>query len=172
MVRLFAGVWPPDEVVQAVSALRRPHVPGVRWTAPEQWHVTLAFVGEVPDVVVPALGAALVDVAARAADPPEATLGPAVAVLGRQVLCIPVAGLDELALAAREALAGEAAAARGPFSGHLTLARSTGRRRMPLALAGEPVAASWRVGEVCLVASATHPDGARYTVVSRATVPS
>ena len=119
-----------------------------------------------------ALGAALVDVAARAAAPPEATLGPAVAVLGRQVLCVPVAGLDALALATREALAGEAAATMSPFSGHLTLARSKGRRRMPLTLAGEPVAASWRVAELCLVTSATHPGGSRYTTVARATVPS
>lgn len=171
-MRLFAGVWLPDEVVPTVSALQRPPVPGVRWTTPAQWHVTLTFLGEVPDTAVPDLEAALSDVAARAAAPPEAVLGPAVAVLGRQVLCVPVAGLDELALATREALAGEAAACMGPFSGHLTLARAKGRRRMPAALAGEPVGASWRVGELCLVASATDRDGARYTTVARATVPS
>lgn len=170
-MRIFAGVWPPDRVVRVLSALQRPHVPGVRWTDPARWHVTLAFLGEVPDDAVPALGAALVEVAARAAGPPEATLGPAVAVLGRGVLCVPVAGLDQLALTTREALVGDAARP-GPFSGHLTLARAKGRRRMPAALAGEQVQASWRVGELRLVASTTGADGPRYTAVVRATVPS
>lgn len=143
---------------------------GVRWADPSQWHVTLAFLGEVPDTMVPALGAALVDLAVAGGPPPRVSLGPAVAVLGRAVLCVPVAGLDDLAAAARARLLGEDRAKTPPFSGHLTLARARGRRRLPGTLAGEEIAASWAVRELCLVASVTRPEGARYTTVARATV--
>ncbi|MGH9089350.1 MAG: RNA 2',3'-cyclic phosphodiesterase [Acidimicrobiales bacterium] len=171
-VRLFAGVWPPAEVADRLSRLQQPRVAGVRWATPAKWHVTLAFLGQVPDTVVPAMGAALVDLAARAAVPPEAVLGPAVGVLGRNVLCVPVAGLDEVAHDVRASLPGEAAQAASPFSGHLTLARVQGRRRMPLTLAGEPVEGKWTVHELRLVASTTDREGARYTTVARATIPS
>ena len=45
MPRLFIAVWPPPDVVEQVAALPRPPVAGLRWTEPEQWHVTLRFLG-------------------------------------------------------------------------------------------------------------------------------
>ena len=47
-VRLFVAVWPPADVVTRVAALPRPDVAGLRWTAPDHWHVTLRFLGSVP----------------------------------------------------------------------------------------------------------------------------
>ena len=102
--RLFVAVWPPHEVARILEALERPHLRGVRWTAPPQWHVTLAFLGDVAEPGIPPLGTALVDVAARAAATPEARLGPATVRYGRNVLGVPVAGLDELAEAVRGAV--------------------------------------------------------------------
>ncbi|MGH9082735.1 MAG: 2'-5' RNA ligase family protein, partial [Acidimicrobiales bacterium] len=148
-----------------------PQVPGVRWTDAAQWHVTLAFLGEVPGGRTAALVAALEGALVGAAAPPVASLGPAVAVLGRGVLCVPVAGLDGLATGVRQAL-GAGAAGEPPFTGHLTLARARGGRRVPPALVGQSVAAAWPVEEVRLVASTLGPGGSRYTTVARATVPS
>ena len=44
--RLFVAVVPPDDVLEAVAALPRPVEPGVRWTRPDTWHVTLRFLGD------------------------------------------------------------------------------------------------------------------------------
>lgn len=172
--RLFVGVRPPPEVSALLSSLARPALDAVRWTAPEQWHVTLAFLGNVPLSRIDEVGAATVAATARAAAPPEAHLGPSTQRLGRSVLCVPVAGLDALALPVRRAL-GElcfVAGLGGPFVGHLTLARSRGRRVVPASLAGAPVEARWQVHEVDLVRSELGPSAARYTTLVRATVPS
>jgi RNA 2',3'-cyclic 3'-phosphodiesterase len=159
--RRFVAVWPPDDVLDLVEALYRPVDQGGRWTRRDQWHVTLRFLGEVddPDDVVAALEGA--DLA-----PATATLGPGVTVLGRSVLVIPVAGLDELAASV---VAATSALGRPPedraFRGHLTLARArrgASVRGPALRLAEEEVAATFPVGEVRLVRSRLGPGGARY----------
>jgi RNA 2',3'-cyclic 3'-phosphodiesterase len=56
-VRLFAAVYPSAEAIEHLSAmvggleLAHPRVPGqsVRLVPPERWHVTLAFLGDVPE---------------------------------------------------------------------------------------------------------------------------
>ena len=164
-MRLFVAVWPPAELVDQLAALPRPDVAGVRWTRPDQWHVTLRFLGRVDDVdtVVEALSG--VEVAAV-----EAVAGPAVGRFGQRVLHVPVDGLGPVADAVVGATAalGEPPEER-PFNGHVTLARATGRGgRVDLRpLAGGPVAARWIVDELTLVSSDLHPHGARYTVVER-----
>lgn len=48
---MFAAVMPPDDVVEDLEeflAPRREAAP-FRWTQPEQWHLTLAFMADVPD---------------------------------------------------------------------------------------------------------------------------
>ncbi|HTX62603.1 MAG TPA: RNA 2',3'-cyclic phosphodiesterase [Acidimicrobiales bacterium] len=172
--RLFVGVWPPPEVVAVLGALDRPAFGGVRWTTPEQWHVTIAFLGNVPVSQIDEVGAALVAATARAAAPVEARLGPSTRRVGRAVLWVPVCGLEELAGSVRGALGAlpSGVGLDDRFDGHLTLARSRGRRSLPTALAGVPLDASWRVGEVDLVCSELDRSGARYTTLVRATVPS
>jgi 2'-5' RNA ligase len=57
-VRLFVAIVPPPAVVAGLDermAEVRPGWPGLRWTRPASWHVTLAFLGEVPEQVVPEL---------------------------------------------------------------------------------------------------------------------
>lgn len=49
---MFVAGIPPEDVVEdldAFLAVRRDAGPGLRWTTPEQWHLTLAFLPAVPD---------------------------------------------------------------------------------------------------------------------------
>lgn len=156
-------MWPPAALVAQLAALPRPRVPAVRWTVEEQWHVTLRFLGSVDDPAEAADALA----GLPAVGPVTATAGPAVASLSPSLLCVPVQGLDELAAAVVSATAavGQRPEDR-PFRGHITLARSKGKASVSR-LAGPPIEATWPVGEVTLVASETHPQGARYTVIGR-----
>mgnify|MGYP000679834760 CR=1 FL=1 len=51
MPRLFLAVWPPEDTVSELMALRRKDQRGVRFVAPERWHVTLRFFGELAEPV-------------------------------------------------------------------------------------------------------------------------
>jgi 2'-5' RNA ligase len=48
--RLFVSIEPPRSVTQSLSELD-PHLRGVRWLAPQQMHLTLIFLGNVPDEI-------------------------------------------------------------------------------------------------------------------------
>ena len=50
MPRLFTGVEIPPDVGQALSTLRG-GLPGARWIDPENYHVTLRFIGDVDDAI-------------------------------------------------------------------------------------------------------------------------
>lgn len=158
MARLFVAVWPPEEVVAELTSLRRKDQRGVRFVPPENWHLTLRFLGEEdPDAVASALDGA---------DYPSATvrLGPGVDVLFDRALVVPADGLDALAAAvtARTAALGEPARKR--FIGHLTLARLKTRAAMPPAL-GAYLSASFEVEEIALVRSRLSRAGARYETI-------
>jgi RNA 2',3'-cyclic 3'-phosphodiesterase len=65
-VRLFAAVVLPDDVVADLEAAITDHRDEVlAWTLPEQWHITLAFYGQVEDDRVPSLKARLTRAAKR-----------------------------------------------------------------------------------------------------------
>ena len=48
---MFVAVVPPDDVVEDLEAFLEPRreAGDFRWTSPETWHVTLAFLAKVPD---------------------------------------------------------------------------------------------------------------------------
>jgi 2'-5' RNA ligase len=50
MPRLFTGVEIPPEIVAALSSLRG-GLPGARWIDPENYHLTLRFIGDVDDAI-------------------------------------------------------------------------------------------------------------------------
>src|SRR4030088_3454196 len=50
MPRLFTGLEIPPDVGRSLSMLRG-GLPGARWIDPENYHVTLRFIGDVDDVV-------------------------------------------------------------------------------------------------------------------------
>jgi len=146
------------------AALERPALDGVRWTSPDQWHVTLRFLGELPDAS--ALSAALHGVVLPAA---AAVMGLAAERPSASLLWLPVAGLDALAAVVIGATGSLGQPAERGFRGHLTLARARPRAPRSL-LRGLPpleLAARWEVGEVTVVRSTTGGAGSRYDVVER-----
>lgn len=48
MVRLFAGVEIPPDIAEPLAALRG-GLPGARWIDPENYHLTLRFIGDIDD---------------------------------------------------------------------------------------------------------------------------
>ena len=151
----------------------------VRWTEPAGFHLTLKFLGEVPEVQVPAVVAAL-DTVAAASAPLALAAGGAGAfpsVRRPRVVWVGVttgaAELARLARAVEEALAplGFPPEGRG-FHGHLTL----GRVRAPRALAGlaraiedAPAleASGWTAVDIVLYRSHLRRTGAVYEPVAR-----
>jgi len=47
-MRLFTAIDPPDDARDLLSALQQATSLAARWTDPEQFHVTLRFLGDVP----------------------------------------------------------------------------------------------------------------------------
>ena len=162
-VRLFVAVWPPPEIISAIAALERPELRGLRWTSPEQWHVTVRFMGEVADV-----DAAVAALRSVRASPVEARMGPETGRFGHRILHVPVSGLEDVAAAVVGATTavGQPPEDR-PFRGHVTLARVRDRARVDLRpLCGQPLGGSWRVEQVVLVASHLRHEGAHYETVA------
>ena len=50
MPRLFTGVEIPPDIGQALASLRG-GLPGARWIDPENYHLTLRFIGDVDDLI-------------------------------------------------------------------------------------------------------------------------
>lgn len=67
-MRLFVGVLPPRRACEELTRAIAPHRsawPGLRWLDPAGWHMTLAFLGEVPEEVLPELETRLARAASR-----------------------------------------------------------------------------------------------------------
>ncbi|MGJ3263174.1 MAG: RNA 2',3'-cyclic phosphodiesterase [Salinarimonas sp.] len=71
MPRLFVGLEIPDDVVSALAACRG-GLPGARWIEPENYHVTLRFIGDVDEDVAEDVYALLAE--RRAREPVEIVL--------------------------------------------------------------------------------------------------
>jgi 2'-5' RNA ligase len=166
-VRLFVAAWPPEPVQSALAVVERAAKDSsMRWERAANWHVTLAFLGSVPDEELDELVAALQPLSSLNAR--VVVAGPATETLGRSVLCVPVAGIDDIAAAVRSVTLpfNRSEDKDRPFVGHLTLARAK-RRSVPHSAVGVPVEASWAVEDVRLMASRTGPAGSTYDVVAR-----
>jgi RNA 2',3'-cyclic 3'-phosphodiesterase len=160
--RLFVAAWPPAAASDTLAGIPRDSEPGVIWQAPELAHVTLRFLGPCDPH---AAAAALTTLTSPVA---TAEFGPAVAMLGPAVVCVPVAGLDALAT---DVVACTSGIGRPPedrrFVGHLTIARV--RRDANCTAVGHRVSGSFTVDSVSLVRSdlptATRTDR-RYTTLA------
>lgn len=155
MARLFIAVCPPDDAVAQLTVLHCKDQRGVRFVRPENWHITVRFLGDAdPYAVIDALAGAVFA-------PTRARLGPAVDVISERALVLPVHGLDALAASVIERTREIGEPPRKRFIGHLTLARVKAHVPMPRAL-GALFSAEFDVEEIALISSRLDPRGARY----------
>lgn len=151
-VRVFVALAPPDHAKEELARELRPAYathPRLRWNRIEDWHITLAFLGELPVETVPALRPLLAGLAAAHRPPRLALRGGGS--FDDRVLWSGIDGeldvLHELAVDVRTAVRSHGVAfLERPFRPHLTLARA---RRGDLTSAGEIAAglAEFRGGE-------------------------
>ena len=185
-LRLFVAITLAEGIKSPLSALQREwrerlRHPSISWTRPENFHLTLRFLGDVPSNQLDDLTAALAGAVA-----PQAPMRLEVVGLG----CFPNLRRPRILWAGVRDEAGELAElarrivettnsfsskpAEERFTGHLTLAR-VGRvggdgssiidrfiRETAVRSAG-----SWRVDSVELVRSELHTAGSRYTTLAR-----
>lgn len=180
-MRVFAAIRPPEHVLAhlecALAPMRTGPAQPLRWIPPEQWHITVAFHGELPGGAVPDAAEALQrNVAVQRA--PELVLRGAGSFTAR-TLWIGVAGTatgderDLRDLMARCSADGFAEP-RTRQRAHLSVARSS-RRSADVDLGSLARALSvyrgpsWRAAQVQLLASelGTGPGGRpRYTTIT------
>jgi 2'-5' RNA ligase len=184
--RLFIALEPPEPVRRRIAALAEELRQGagragddVRWVRPENVHLTLQFLGAVPEERVAGIVAALRDAAAGARPLSLSLRGaggfpnarrPRVLWAGIEGDLSPLAALVA-GLGARLAKLGYPPEER-PFSPHLTLGRARDGRGAPglagaLARAGQAEATPWRAVELVLFESHLSPRGPRYEAVAR-----
>lgn len=167
--RLFVAVWPPPDVMDALAGIARPERKGLRWTTPDQWHVTLRFLGNLDASAERSVRSALASVDWPAIGPAQLTVGPQPVRLGRGVWVLPVEGADQLASATARAVCEAGVDLPAPdrgrtFNGHITLARAKAPPAMK-GLPATPITAAWTATDVTLVSSTLAPTGARYEIV-------
>lgn len=165
-MRLFVALALPDDVRAAVAdrvrALHPTAPTGLRWAAPERWHLTLCFLGEVAEDRVGRVTDSIERKVARhhATDLRLEGAGR----FGRRVLWVGVAG-DRDRLFALAAAIGAGARRAGidvedrTYRPHLTVARADGRADLaPLAEALADIRTrTWTATEVELVRSRLGP---------------
>lgn len=165
-MRLFVALLPPPaaltELAAALAPVRGlPDADALRWTAPEGWHLTLAFLGEVSDETRSDLDERLAR-AARRHGPYELRLagggrfGDRTLWTGAEGDLTAVGRLaDSVRAAARRA--GAAAAEEHDFHAHLTLARARHGVHVRLRPFADALAdfrgSPWTAGILSLVAS-------------------
>jgi 2'-5' RNA ligase len=181
-MRLFVGIPLADaaarELAAAVARMRsRESVArsgGLRWTAPESWHITLQFLGNATAEQLECLRARLGEVRSAAVPVQLGELGcfDRAGVFFASVNVTPgLAALQQHVTAATN-LCGFVAEVR-PFHPHITLARAKGQGRGSglrelAARAGKgPAFTRFLAGEFVLYESHLEADGARYEAKAR-----
>lgn len=185
-LRLFVALDPPEPVRRRIAAmqaeLRRAagrHADEVRWVAPEDVHLTLQFLGAVPEERLEALRGALAAAAGEARPLALELKGAGGFPTARRprVVWAGVGG-EVVPLASLAAGLGRRLAPLGfppedrPLSPHLTLGRARQGRGAPglggaLAQVASLEGAPWRAEALVLYRSHLSPAGARYQPLDR-----
>jgi RNA 2',3'-cyclic 3'-phosphodiesterase len=179
-MRLFVAITPPADAMEEMEALAAPlraAWPRLRWTGPAEWHVTLAFLGEVDAGVLPGLGTRL-ERAARRHPVLQLSVTGAGTFPGARRARVLWAGIrgdrKELAALAASAAAGARRAGAPPpdegrrYHPHLTLARCREPADLsPLADAlGDLAGVGWAAAEIHLISSSLGAAGRpRYEII-------
>ena len=179
-MRLFAALPLSPEAIERLTRFRlRLSGPndGLRWSTPEQWHITLQFYGEVDEERARCLAGAFTHFIVQRA--PEVVLDglerfPAKGILYASVALSPSLQLLQSDVAELGRTCGFVPEPR-PFRPHITLARSKGRTgfgtldrlaRPELPSFGTEI--RWMADELLLLRSVLRPQGAEYVVTARA----
>lgn len=176
-MRLFTALPLTPSVQDELDRLEawlNPRVPGRRWVRRESRHLTVHFLGEVPEARLVELQGLLEPITGRMA-PFDLTLGDlgVFPTHGRpRVLWEGVAGnleaLTALELEMRRELARIGLAQENrPYAPHLTLLREPGAFDRNLLGDLKPSPLPWRATHLILFQSELAPSGARYSVVKR-----
>lgn len=177
-MRLFAALPLPPAAVERLTRLRlRLSAPkdGLRWSEPEQWHITLQFYDEVDEARAACLLAGLHQLKSSAPHIQLETFG----LFGSKgILHVAVDPSPSLVSLQSDVLRSSEACGMlpesRPFRPHITLARSKGKpgngtlRR--LTAGGLPPFGgeiSWHAPECLLIQSTLRPQGALYSVLAR-----
>jgi 2'-5' RNA ligase len=174
-MRLFVGI-PLAETVSgeltALTARLRSRNDGLRWTAPESWHITLDFLGYTGPEQYECVAARLGEVH----QPPVPIALEKVDLFDRSgVLIVTIRPTPQLLqlqqrVSAAAALCGFIPEAR-PYQPHITLARSKGRGRNLAALKAkihrQPAFTSFLAAEFLLYESFPEAGGSRYEIRRR-----
>lgn len=181
-MRLFVALELPAEIaarVRQLTQVARASLPAARWLQPENLHLTLLFLSEVPETALPALAANLAT--ALATEPALrlrlAAAGGYPARRRARVLWLAVEADRDLTpvhagLGKAARLAGVEIETAGPFRLHLTLARcsppwaSSAVDRL-VALCGETTFDAFTAREAVLFESHLGAGGARYVALAR-----
>lgn len=183
-LRLFIALGIPAEVkeriFEALSELKSAVGEGVRWTTPEQFHLTLRFLGSVESAQVEALASALGSVCAgfKPLSLRAERIGffprprsPRVVWVGVTDADNELPGLQQAVQAASDAFTKEKPETR--FTGHVTLGRVKELTRFHAELLAreaermhQAVFGTWQAREVELVRSQLSPHGSRYSVLA------
>jgi RNA 2',3'-cyclic 3'-phosphodiesterase len=179
-LRLFVAADVPDRAKDAVVAAIEPwrdRLPGGRWVRPENWHVTVKFLGRTWPRLVEWVHRQCREAAAEVRPFRVGLQG--LGVFPRptraRVLWVGLRdedeGLHALARAVEDRLSSEFPTEKRPFSAHLTVARfdppvSVGDAAAELA--GSPIdTPPFRVGHLTLYRSHLSPKGATYEALER-----
>jgi RNA 2',3'-cyclic 3'-phosphodiesterase len=182
ILRLFIALPLPNEVIKILQTQQdflktQLNDQDIRWTTPEQWHLTLAFLGATNRERLPQIQTAMTRAVKniKAFELETTSLGSFPSSRRPSVLWLGVGGqierLQTLQLNLSEALRGLLGPDDKPFKPHLTLARlkqfGLGK---PVAEAFEHAPAakqSWLANELCLYQTILKPQGAEYQVIYR-----
>lgn len=178
VMRLFSALPLSPEAIERLASVRlRWSAPrdGLRWSPPEQWHITLQFYGEVEEEHLRCLAAEL---GRHPLTAPELSMDELGRFAAKGILFAEIESTPELLVLQTEVVrCGEAcgiAAESRPYHPHITLARSKGRPGLnSLRRLASPNLPSigpglrWTPSELLLLESTLRPQGAIYTVRSR-----
>ncbi len=182
-IRAFVAVDLPESVRRALEAAQeqlKSHHFDIRWVKPENIHLTLQFLGEIPPADLARVGPALRSAAAAAAPFWIAARGAGVfpGIKAPRVVWAGLSGQVPALFALQQSVA-QALAAAGfppearPFKAHLTLGRFKGRVRPAdlleaLQTLGPWASPAFRVDRVTFFQSELRPGGAVYTRLGEA----
>jgi RNA 2',3'-cyclic 3'-phosphodiesterase len=178
MIRTFIALPIPEEVKASLSdaiAELKAKNHAVRWVKPDGLHITLKFLGDIPEEIVPPLTA---DLDRAASTCPRLFLalsgfGAFPNVRRPRVVWVGLVGsIQELVRLAADidkaCLAYGVAREKRPFASHITLGRLKAPTMVDLAV--NPVSGTFSASEILLYKSVLLPGGAQYTVLHRSSL--